>query len=164
MFLSSLSFAVDVSDYASLKTQIETAKAAGTGSELVLTMDVALPETLTVEDVPGLIIEGRYFEVDGQASSQCMKISGATTSVDIAELTITNGFAAGDGQIWPAARCLSADHAGRPTFFNLIFLFKMHPSRWGHAHFGWRHRHHGSMCSDKQSGQHRLTVRNHQLP
>jgi hypothetical protein len=68
-------------------------KAAIRNDTLVeLDQDIFLTSTLALFNVHGLEIKGNGFAISGDGTVRCIQVTGASTSVSIAELIVTNGY------------------------------------------------------------------------
>ena len=81
-------------------TQIELLDAIGSNTTAVLTGNIDLEYSLdiadsatgiVIENVQGFVIDGAGFAINGQGSMRCVYVGGSGTTVELRNLTVTNG-------------------------------------------------------------------------
>ena len=64
--------------------------------DLEYSMDIASSDTgIVIENVQGFVIDGAGFAINGRGSMRCLYVGGSGTTVELRNLTVTNGSSTG---------------------------------------------------------------------
>ena len=64
--------------------------------DLEYSMDIAGSDTgIVIENVQGFVIDGAGFAINGRGSMRCLYVGGTGTTVELRNLTVTNGSSTG---------------------------------------------------------------------